>query len=102
LLVGRLLEAVVGRAAVVGHGARPVPADDPRQHLGTALGVDGEAGAAVVTDPSVEPDGVPADPPAGLIRRQVPGRAELVPNLLVGGLEPPAAAQHDLGAGAAR
>src|SRR5262249_28580733 len=101
LLVDGLVEAVVGRPAVVDQGAVPAQADHGDQGLGAALGVDVVAGRPV-THPAVQPGGLTPDPPARLVRRQALRLLQALADLLVGRPQPPPGPQHDLGAGPAR
>jgi hypothetical protein len=77
-------------------------ADDCLEHFAAAAWVDGEGRGPIVSDPTMEPDGMASQPPAGFIRGDVLGVAKMVLDFLVGGLKPSAGAQHDLGTGAAR
>jgi hypothetical protein len=73
-----------------------VPAGD------APLGVQCEDGMiltsdAVITDPGMEPDRVPSDAPTRFIGRDDCGVLQLLPNLLIGGLQTLAGPQHHLG-----
>jgi len=83
----------------VGHRARPVKTDDFAQDLGAASRVNGETRGPVAADPTVEPGGVPSDPPAGFVRRQVGGSLDPFLDLLINGLQSLARPQHDLSTG---
>ena len=66
LLVLRLLELVVRRPTVVDHGAVIVEPQDGRRH-GAAAGRVDDVGGNLRPDQGVQPGGVPANPPAGLV-----------------------------------
>src|SRR5579872_5531368 len=100
LLMDRVLKAFVGRVTIMRHAARPVDADDFFQDIGTALRVDGVERGSVVTDPAVEPDGVPTDAPARFVRSQMGGDDDAFAYLLVHGLEDGAGSQDHLGTSA--
>ena len=76
-------------------------ADQPLQHVGLAVPVDGVAGRAR-GDPGVQPGRLPRHSPARLVRRQARRRLDLLAHFLVGRLQPVAGPQHDLGAGTTR
>ena len=97
LLMDRVLEAIVSRVAIMCHAARPIQADDILQHIGTASRVDGEERRSAVTDPTVEPDGVPSHAPTGLVRRQILRIPKPFGDLLVCRLQLPPSSKHDLG-----
>ena len=97
LLMGCVLETLVGRKTIVSHAAGPVDADDFFENSGTALRVDGVEGCSIVTDPGVEPGGVPSDAPAGFIGGQMFGADDPLLDLFVDRLEDFAGTHHDLG-----
>src|SRR5262249_21222152 len=101
LLVYGIPKALVGRVTIVRQVAGPAPANGFFQDFGTAASVDGETRGPVVSDPSVEPDGLAAKPPTGFIGREVRGVAEVLFDFLVGELESPARSQHGLSTSAA-
>jgi hypothetical protein len=101
LLMGCVLEAIVGRVAVMSHAAGPVDADDVFEDVGTSLRVDAIQGGPVVADPGVEPDGSPSEAPAGFVRGDVAGSDELLGDLFVSRFEASGRAGDDLRGGAA-
>src|SRR5262249_40740957 len=97
----RLIESVVRAPAVVGQVARIVPSDDLLQGVGTATGIDRIAGR-LGTDPAVQPGGLPALTPTGLIHRQAVGVVGRLHNLLVRRLAAVRGTQHGVHRSAAR
>jgi hypothetical protein len=102
LLMSRVEKSIIRGAAIVRHRAGPVPTDDFGQGIGAALRVDDVARGAIVADPTVEPDEVPSDTPAGFVRRDVLGGFEVLFDLCVDRFELSAGPQHDLRTSAAR
>src|SRR5438270_13074467 len=66
LLMSGLVEAVVGRPAVVDHGAGVIEPQDVRSHVTAARRVD-DVSRGLRADQRMQPSGEPAHPPAGLI-----------------------------------
>jgi hypothetical protein len=97
LLMTGFLKLIVTRPTIVDESARPVDAQEALQGLGATLRVDVITGDAVITDPGMEPGGVSSDPPTGFVRRDDRGVFQLLPNLLISGLESTAGAERDLG-----
>ena len=100
LLMGYVLETFVGGVTIMSHAARPVDADDIFQGIGTALRVDGEERCSIITDPTVEPDGVPSNAPPRFVRSQMFGTLDVLFDLFVCGLENLAGSKNDLSTGA--
>src|SRR5580658_1983084 len=102
LLMDGVLETIIRGATIVSHAARPVDADDFFQNIGTALRVDDVTSGPIVTDPTVEPGGVPSDTPTRFIGSQMFGVFDSLLDLLVNGLENFAGPENGLSTGAAR
>jgi len=94
-----VLETFVGRKTIMSHVARPLDADDFFQDVGTALRVDGVERGSVITDPTVEPDGVASNAPTRFIRSQMFGGLDVLLDLIVNGLENFACSQNNLSRG---
>ena len=102
LLMGRVLETLVRRKTIVSHAAGPFDADDFFQNISTALRVDGVEGCSIITDPAMEPGGVPSDAPPRFIGSQMFRVDDSLLDLLVNGLEFFAGPENDLSTGTAR
>jgi len=96
LLMDHILEAVIGRKAIVRHAPRPVNADDFLQDISAALAVDGVAGDSPIADPGVQPGEAAANAPTRLVRRQMLGVFDVLPDLRANGLEDSTRPQYDL------
>src|SRR4051794_8243987 len=91
-----LIELIVTGPAIVDQGARPIDTDNTLQRHRTTLRVDAIAGGAIDTGPSVKPERVTADPPAGFIRGNDFGVLEMLLDFLVGRPQPLTGPEHDL------
>lgn len=96
LLMGHVLETLVGRKTIVSHAARPVDADDFFQDTGTALRVDGVERGSIITDPAVEPGGAPSDTPPRFVGSEMIGAFDVLLDLFVNGSEDCACSLNDL------
>ena len=90
------LEPVVGTEAIVAKHPRPVQSDHPLQGVGTALGVDG-VGTDLITDPDMEPGGLPSHTPTGLVGGDLLGPPEVIQDVSVVGFQPLGGPEVDLG-----
>src|SRR5580704_7475223 len=100
LLMDHVLETLVGRKTIVSHAARPVDADDFLQDISTALWVDSVERSSIITDPAVEPGGVPSDTPTRFVGSQMSGAFDVLLDLFVNGLEDCTCSPNDLSRGA--
>ena len=78
--------------------AVPVEADHRLQGVGAAFRADDIAGN-VVTNPGMEPGGVPSQTPTRFVRSNAFRLVEMLLDLGIGGTQPSAGTEHDLGTG---
>jgi hypothetical protein len=93
LLMRGIHKSVVSGTTIVGHRARPVPADDFGQDFATTSWVNGITSGPIAADPSMEPGGVSSDPPPRFVRGEVRRGFDVLLDLLVDRLQSPARPQ---------